>query len=113
MPKLRLDERPPLNHPKGSQPPPAFWDKLSKVWLTSRALEELDRRNTQSAPTLRSRLAITERGGGEGIQTAADVLTCCSTGQLEEVKLLSRHGGPDLSGLRGVRYSILAGYSLR
>lgn len=26
-------------------PPPEFWDALSKVWLTRRALRELDRRN--------------------------------------------------------------------
>ena len=38
------------SHPNGSQLPPAFWDNLSKIDLTKRALEELDRRSTQAAP---------------------------------------------------------------
>ena len=32
----------------GSQTSPAFWDNLSKVWLTKRALGELERRNVQA-----------------------------------------------------------------
>ncbi|KAF2807518.1 uncharacterized protein BDZ99DRAFT_338517, partial [Mytilinidion resinicola] len=36
-----------LSHPSGSQPPAAFWDNLSKIWLTKRALREQDRRNPQ------------------------------------------------------------------
>jgi hypothetical protein len=31
-----------------SHPPPVYWDKLSKIWLTKDALRELERRNTQS-----------------------------------------------------------------
>lgn len=31
--------------------PPAFWDSLSKFWLTPRALRELDRRNSTRRPT--------------------------------------------------------------
>ncbi len=45
-----LSKRQKLSHPtSGSRPPAAFWDNLSKTWLTKRALRELDRRNTQSA----------------------------------------------------------------
>jgi hypothetical protein len=35
-----------------SRPPPAFWDNLTKLWLTERALRELDRRNSQITPSL-------------------------------------------------------------
>jgi hypothetical protein len=41
-----------LTHPSSPQLPVAFWDNLSKVWLTKRALRELDRRNTASSPRL-------------------------------------------------------------
>jgi hypothetical protein len=59
---------------------PEFWDNLSKVWLTPRALRELDRRNkAQPSP----RFAVPE---------------------LYATKLarFARHGGPDLRHLRGV-----------
>jgi hypothetical protein len=40
-----------LNHPSGSQTPGAFWDNLSKIWLTRNALRrELDRRSSQASP---------------------------------------------------------------
>jgi hypothetical protein len=35
-------------HISDTQYPPAFWDKLSKVDITKRALKELDRRNKQA-----------------------------------------------------------------
>jgi len=47
------------SHPSGSQLPPAFWDNLSKIDLTKRALEELDRRNTQAAPNSQNALPTT------------------------------------------------------
>ena len=113
-----LSKRQKLNHPRGSQPPPAFWDNLSKIWLTERALKELDRRNTEPAPSAhnspyrRSHSPVTRYTlakwknkveNWEPSQPAADFLTGCSTGRLKEIKLLARHGGPDLSNLRGVR----------
>jgi hypothetical protein len=100
-----------LNHPNGYHPPAAFWDNLSKIWLTRRALEEFDRRNTQPTHRSRSDCRVTRRAvaewkdkkeNWEPIQPAADFLTCCSGGCLDEIKLLARHGGPDLSDLRGV-----------
>ncbi|OAA34875.1 hypothetical protein NOR_08261 [Metarhizium rileyi] len=59
---------------------PTFWDKLSKVWLTPRALRELDRRNN-SHPLLQS------------VQPLVGTLT--------ELTRFARHGGPDLNHLRG------------
>ena len=42
-----------LNHPiTGSQPPAAFWDNLVKIWLTERALRELNQRNRQPASSI-------------------------------------------------------------
>ncbi|KAG9228475.1 hypothetical protein BJ875DRAFT_508482 [Amylocarpus encephaloides] len=86
--------------------------------LTERALKEFDRRNTQPAPSAhrslyrRSCRPVTRRAvaewkdkeeNWESTQPARDFLTRCSAGRLEEIKLLARHGGPDLSDLRGVR----------
>jgi hypothetical protein len=112
-----LSKRQKLNHPRGSQPPAAFWDNLSKIWLTRRALKEFDRRNTQPTPRPdplpypRSRRPVTrhtvadwkeEEENWEPTKPATDVLPRCSTTCLQEIKLLARHGGPDLSDLRGV-----------
>ena len=110
-----LSKRQKLNHPRASQPPPpAFWDNLSKIWLTERALKELDRRNTQSSlslPHRRTRRPITRHivaewknkvENWEPTQSATDFLARCSTRHLERIKLLARHGGPNLSDLRGV-----------
>ena len=61
--------------------PPEFWDNLSKVWLTRRALRELDRRNcTRPAP-------------GPAAPAVHTTDRAC----------FARHGGPDLRHLRGVR----------
>ncbi|KAH7129629.1 hypothetical protein B0J13DRAFT_452806 [Dactylonectria estremocensis] len=58
---------------------PAFWDNLSRVWLTPRALRELDRRNnTRPSPGF----------------TAPEV---CST----DLARFARRRGPDLRHLRG------------
>ena len=71
-----------------SLPPAAFWDDLSEIPLTKRALRELDRRNTLSVPKSpqyrRPHRPVTRR-------------------ILAELKLFAKDGGPDLSGLRGVR----------
>lgn len=103
------------SHPSGSQLPPVFWDNLSKIDLTKRALGELDRRNIQVAirshPTRHPRLRrqITRsalarlKKGFQPAQPAADYLCHCGTKTLKNVKHIARHGGPDLSDLRGVR----------
>jgi hypothetical protein len=59
-----VSKRQKRSHPVGSQFPSVFWDNLSKIHLTERALEELERRNAQVAltsglPILRSHRPIT------------------------------------------------------
>ena len=63
----------------------SFWDSLSKVWLASDALRELDRRNA---------LLAAERPGA----------VCKTKHQVppETIEQFARHGGPDLSDLRQV-----------
>ncbi|KAF2803001.1 uncharacterized protein BDZ99DRAFT_178900 [Mytilinidion resinicola] len=107
-----------FSHPSGSQPPAAFWDKLSKIWLTKRALRELDRRNARASPNpprspyrrvhrpaTRNFLAQSKRNR-QTLQHTADYLRCCNPRTLKDVKLFSRHGGPDLSDLRNYPESI-------
>lgn len=106
-----------LNHPTTpSQPPAAFWDNLSKIWLTERALRELNQRNSQSAPAsnispsqyLQPRRPVTRRSLAElkrnrrVTQSALDFLRHCGPGTLKDIKLSARYGGPDLSDLKGV-----------
>ncbi|TWU72058.1 hypothetical protein ED733_002927 [Metarhizium rileyi] len=59
--------------------PPKFWDNLSKVWLTPRALREKDRRNGAQPP---------------GTVSAASVIPTT-------LARFARRGGPDLRHLRG------------
>ncbi|KAF7544205.1 hypothetical protein G7046_g9835 [Stylonectria norvegica] len=61
---------------------PAFWDNLSKVGLTPRALRELDRRNTTQS--------VTKSPISGGV-----VVTCT------DLARFARRGGPDLGHLRG------------
>lgn len=93
--------------------PPAFWDSLSKIWLTKDALRELNRRNNQPAssqPRSQHRRAravtrnfLAERKGNRRItRSASDFLRHCEPGTLKDIKLFARHGGPDLSDLKGV-----------
>ncbi|KAG5995873.1 hypothetical protein E4U54_002755 [Claviceps lovelessii] len=58
---------------------PEFWDELSKIYLTTRALRELDRRNT--AHSIPPHIAPKEYP--------------------KQLARFSRHGGPDLDHLRG------------
>src|SRR5947207_544437 len=68
------------------QPTAKFWDLLSKLWLTRRALKELERRTAQPA-------------------RPAPVGQCNLSREdyTNEIKRFARHGGPDLCDLRGVR----------
>ncbi|OAA70711.1 hypothetical protein ISF_02685 [Cordyceps fumosorosea ARSEF 2679] len=61
--------------------PPRFWNTLSRVWLTPRALRELDRRNATRP-----------------LDTAT---TTVDTVKLNRIALFAKDGGPDLSHLRG------------
>ena len=102
-----------LSPPSGSQLPAAFWDNLSKIWLTKGALRELDRRNTQASrspphslyrPARRpvTRNFIAESRNRRTAQCTAGYLRSCEPRILKDIRLFSRHGGPDLSDLRNV-----------
>jgi hypothetical protein len=103
-----------VSHPSGCEPPAAFWDNLSKIWLTRSALRELDRRNAQSAPNppwssyRRPHRPLTRRGLAEWkklhqpTQSVIDFPSHNKPRRLKDIQLLARHGGPDLSDLRGV-----------
>lgn len=71
----------------------AYWDSLSKLWLTRRALKELNRRNKQTASSVRTEII---RRSGRSEESAT--LENCSS----PLKRFARHGGPDLRDLRGV-----------
>ena len=97
-----------LNH-TGSQPPLSYWDNLSKIWLTKRALKELNRRNKKpnkhSPPHRQNRRPLTRSllaKWAEGQKSASEILHSCLENDLKEVKRFARQGGPDTSDLRGV-----------
>ncbi|KAL8829822.1 MAG: hypothetical protein Q9170_006001 [Blastenia crenularia] len=64
------------------RPPTSFWDNLSQLWLTPRALREIDRRTVWPAAPVPP-----DRTGKEDINLAG-------------LKRFARHGGPSLSNLR-------------
>ncbi len=64
----------------------AFYDSLSKVWLTRRALKELDRRKIKV----------------NSLQRPASMPSQVTRKALEEIQRFARDGGPDLRDLRGV-----------
>lgn len=73
--------------------PPEFWDRLSNIWLTHRALEELDRRTSlrRPSPPPPPVPGLRELARNTAAATARDLAR------------FARHGGPGLSNLRGVR----------
>ena len=73
-----------------------YWDSLSKLWLTRRALDELNRRNRQRASPVRIAIARNLDLGDE---------PTLSKNLLKNLKSFARHGGPDLRDLRGVSLS--------
>ncbi|KAI9809339.1 MAG: hypothetical protein M1825_002631 [Sarcosagium campestre] len=105
-----------LSYPGGYQPPQAFWDNLSKIWLTKAALSELERRN--SHPSRRPGFQFRQSHGSitrgaldewknkqncPADENAADFLSHCLPEDVKGIKLSARHGGPDLRDLRGYR----------
>lgn len=75
----------------------SFWDSLSKIWLTRRALQELDRRNFQN-PAESSLISPTSHR-----QKRKKKVKQYTQKNLSGLKRLARHGGPDLSDIKGVR----------
>jgi len=96
-------------HP--ARPPPSFYDRLSKLPLTKRVLEEFDRRSDESAQTSYSlpqaRVHCPEHK--DASKPAVEYLRRSSPTRLQHIKRWARTGGPDLSDLRGVgpRHSLL------
>ena len=74
-------------HHSASNFPPAFYDSLSKVWLTRRALRELDRRNQLTS----------------SVCAQAPAPKPVRRLNRKDLERFARHGGPELSNLRGVR----------
>ncbi|KAF3482660.1 uncharacterized protein GIQ15_01984 [Arthroderma uncinatum] len=107
-----LDQPPPLSkRPKVDQPSPAYWDNLSKIWLTRDALKELDRRNRALSSNIEPSRShhrhhrpltrkLQERLKHRYEAPAPDPLVNCKPESLREIKRLSRQGGPDLSDIR-------------
>ena len=94
------------------QQPAAFWDNLSEIPLTRRALRELNRRNTQAArvrkasrptrrPATRRTVAEWERYHPP-LKPPTSFLANRGHNTYSELKSFSKHGGPDLSNLRRV-----------
>lgn len=103
-----------LKHPTTVSQLPAFWENLSKIWLTKQALKELNRRNRHPAssqprsqyrracqPVMRNFFAELKRNR-RVTQSASDFLRHCEPGTLKDLQIFARNGGPDLSDLKGV-----------
>jgi hypothetical protein len=75
-------------HHSASNFPPAFWDSLSKVWLTRRALRELDRRNQLKSS------ACVRAPAHKPVRPSSN---------RKDLQRFARLGGPELGDLRGVR----------
>ncbi|KAF7503146.1 hypothetical protein GJ744_004288 [Endocarpon pusillum] len=117
--KRQRTEQHPLQHgtsqppTTGSQPPAAFWDSLSKIWLTKSALREVNRRNSRPSSPPRSqyqrarrpvtRNFLAELTRNRHTQSASDFLHHCEPRTLIDIKRFARNGGPDLSELKGLR----------
>ena len=88
--------------------PAEFWDNLSTIWLTKRALRELDRRNTASIPrppqSPRRHRPVTRafRRNPPSLLSATEYLRRCEPRALKDIKAFAKQGGPDLSSLRNV-----------
>ncbi|ESZ90169.1 hypothetical protein SBOR_9443 [Sclerotinia borealis F-4128] len=89
--QLPLKKQKSKHLPRGSQPPAEFWDNLSKIWLTEDALED--------QPVTRSVVAKW-KNKWEHTQPATDSLARYSA---EDIQLVARHGGLDLSDIIGYR----------
>ena len=94
----------------GSQSESSFWDSLSKVWLTRRALKELDRRNAkcqrlrEEPIQARTRKQKREQRNKNtrSCLSAVERLHKSSPNSKKEIRRFARGGGPDLSDIVGV-----------
>ena len=92
--------------------PPAFWDNLSKIPLTSSALKELERRCALSDRSCvqpkvkkpRTRSAVREfKQKSQLTVPVSEYLPKAPQADIIQLKAFARQGGPDLTKLRGVR----------
>ncbi|OJD13602.1 hypothetical protein ACJ73_09187 [Blastomyces percursus] len=84
-----------------------------KLWLTKGAVRELNRRNAQPTPypsylrcrkpnrPLTRQLLATLKNNRRLVQIAAGFLRNCVPNYSKDIKQFAKHGGPDLSDLRG------------
>ncbi|KMP02026.1 hypothetical protein CIRG_02165 [Coccidioides immitis RMSCC 2394] len=94
-----------LKWQKLSQPAPAYWDNLSKIWLTKDTLKELDQRSSCLKQPQKFHVSVSQQSHLKlkkyyGLQLAPNPLSDCSPECLKQIKRFSRLGGPDLSDLR-------------
>jgi hypothetical protein len=111
-PEPKRHKQLPAHQLDASQPPPRFWNNLSKIWLTKGALRELDRRNALRTATSRThqqaQRPLTRAFRAEleanypSVQPADDFIAHCTPTRLRDIKLFARRDRPDLSDLRGV-----------
>lgn len=110
---LRDKDAGPQLSPASPAPPVHYLDTLSKIWLTTGALKELNRRNRQikydqqrrpesRRPVTRHFYKELQRRIHSTDTTASNFLQRCSPVTLKQVKALAKNGGPDLLDLRGV-----------
>lgn len=107
-----VSKKPRAVYPSDLQQPAAFWDNLSEIPLTRRALRELNRRNAQAARATTTSWRIgrsaTRRTVAEReryhppLKPATSFLADRGHNTYSELKSFSRHGGPNLLNLRGV-----------
>ncbi|CAJ2500311.1 Uu.00g031640.m01.CDS01 [Anthostomella pinea] len=100
-------QRPPrkkqkYRHPH--RPPPAFWDNLSEIPLTGRAVKELNRRNTTNLSHTPASCPAPRRSAAKLTpQPAVEYLGQSMPSRLKQIKRFSREGRPNLSNLQGFR----------
>ncbi|KAL8904075.1 MAG: hypothetical protein Q9207_003502 [Kuettlingeria erythrocarpa] len=85
---------PPAAKRQRRQSPASYWDNLSRLWFSRRALEELNRRNHELAAA--TELATVPPPSVPCIDT-----TRIANYNLADIQRFARHGGPDLSDIKG------------
>ena len=112
--ETKSQKQPPGYPDPSQQSQAAFFDKLSKIYLTRRALKELNRRNLLAGNSHDLPLSIPSQHvalhhfgiwtkNHELPQHAADFIAKRIPGCYKDLRRLARLGGPDFSSLRGVR----------
>ncbi|KAL9083478.1 MAG: hypothetical protein Q9165_008505 [Trypethelium subeluteriae] len=88
----------------------AFWDTLSKIWLTKDALRELDRRDIEAATHLGesspphrpiTRNYLTGARVNLSTEPTGEYLDASGDSERKRIQQFARQGGPDLSDLKG------------